>query len=267
MIPIWAIVSGKGGVGKSTLAASLAVGLAKRKKNVVLMDMDTGLRNLDMMLGLENRVVFDLVDVIDGNASLEQAFVQEKLRPHLRLLSSSQIHDPATITLKDFLPIIEALKQRSEHIIIDVPSGIGSCFQMCTTVATEVIIVTTPDDIALRDADRVIGLLRQDGNQPLSLVVNRIRRDWVAQRIMYAPEVVSQTLDVPLVGTIDEDEEVLRCLIARKTVIESDGEAWQTMDNILRRLIGEKIPMQEIAGVTKKVNKKRLIFTKKETNR
>ena len=112
MTPVWTIVSGKGGVGKSTLAASLAVGLAKRKLPAVLIDMDTGLRNQDMLLGLENRIMFDLVDVVDGSATLDQALVQDPLRPKLTLLSSSQIHEGAVLSLEEFRPIVDALRQR-----------------------------------------------------------------------------------------------------------------------------------------------------------
>jgi len=242
MTPVWTVVSGKGGVGKSTLAASLAVGLAKRKLPVVLVDMDTGLRNLDMMLGLENRVMFDLVDVVDGNAELDQALVLDPLRPNLALLNSSQIHEGAALALEAFGPIVDTLRQRFAHVIIDCPSGVGASFRVCTAVATDVIVCVTPDETAMRDADRVVGLLRQRGNQTLWLVVNRIRADWVRRRTMYAPSVIAQTLDVPLAGVLHEDEEVLRCQTARKAVIESDAVIWQTMDEIVRRLLGERVP-------------------------
>ena len=242
MTPIWTIVSGKGGVGKSTLAASLAVGLAKRKKPVVLVDMDTGLRNQDMLLGLENRVMFDLVDVVDGNATLEQALVHDPTRPNLTLLSSSQIHEGAVVALEALSPVIDTLRGRFSHVIIDCPPGVGASFRLCGAVATEVIVCVTPDEIALRDADRAVGLLRHRGNPPLWLVVNRVRADWVRNRSMYAPQVIAQTLDVPLAGILYEDEEVLRCQLARKAVIESDAVIWQTMDDILRRLLGEKVP-------------------------
>ncbi len=246
MTPVWTLVSGKGGVGKSTLAASLAVGLAKRRKPVVLVDMDTGLRNQDMLLGLENRVVFDLIDVIDGSATLDQALVQDPLRPKLTLLSSSQIHDPASIALEEFRMIIDALRERFDYVIIDCPSGIGSSFRLCSAVATEIIICTTPDEIALRDADRVAGLLRQYNKTLLWLVVNRVRPEWVQRRSMYTPKVISQTLDVPLVGVMYEDEEILRCQLARKTVIESDARVWQIADGILRRMMGEDVPLEEL---------------------
>jgi len=239
---VWTIVSGKGGVGKSTLAASLAVGLAKRKQPVVLIDMDTGLRNQDMLLGLENRVMFDLVDVVDGNAELAQALVHDPLRPNLTLLSSSQIHEGAALSLEAFDPVIQQLRQRFAHVIIDCPPGVGASFRVCTAVATDVIVCITPDEIAMRDADRVVGLLRQRGNPALWLVVNRLRADWVRSRSMYAPQVIAQTLDIPLTGVLYEDEEVLRCQIARKAVIESDAVIWQTMDEILRRLLGERLP-------------------------
>ncbi len=265
MTPVWTIVSGKGGVGKSTLAASLAAGLAKRKRKVVLIDMDTGLRNQDMMLGLENRVVYDLVDVVDGNATLEQALVQDQLRPNLTLLSSSQIHDSAVISPPEFQTVIEALSERFAHIIIDCPSGISTAFRTCTAAATEVVVVTTPDEIALRDADRVLGLLRQRGNPPTSLVVNRIRTDWVLQRNMYTPKVISQTLDVPLIGVLPEDEEVQRCLIARKAVIESDAQIWQTMDDIVRRLLGERVPLNDLPDPERKPGLWARLFGKKRS--
>lgn len=244
LAPVWTIVSGKGGVGKSTLAASLAVGLAKRRLPVVLIDMDTGLRNQDMLLGLENRVMFDLVDVVDGNAALDQALVQDPLRPNFALLSSSQIHEGAALSLEAFQPIIHTLRQRFAHVIIDCPPGVGMSFRLCTAVATDVIVCITPDEIALRAADRVAGLLRRRGNPTLWLVVNRLRADWVRNRSMYAPNVIAQTLDIPLAGTLYEDEEVLRCQIARKAVIESDTVIWQIMDDILRRLLGEKVPFK-----------------------
>lgn len=263
MTPVWTIVSGKGGVGKSTLAASLAVGLAKRKMRVVLIDMDTGLRNQDMLLGLENRVVFDLIDVIDGNATLDQALVQDALRPTLTLLSSSQIHEAAAIALEEFRVIIDTLRERFSYVIIDCPSGIGAAFRLCSAVASDVIVCTTPDEIAIRDADRVVGLLRQRGDQPLWLVINRIRADWVRRRSMYSPKVIAQTLDVPLVGALNEDEEVLRCQIARKTVIESDAMIWQTMDDILRRLLGEKVPFEDLPEFEKKPGFWARLFGKK----
>jgi len=244
MAPVWTIVSGKGGVGKSTLAASLAVGLAKRRLPVVLIDMDTGLRNQDMLLGLENRVMFDLVDVVDGNAELDQALVHDPLRPNFALLSSSQIHEGAAVSLESFRRIVDVLRERFAHVIVDCPPGVGISFRMCTAVATDVIVCVTPDEVALRDADRVAGLLRQHGNPALWLVVNRLRADWVRNRSMYAPNVIAQTLDIPLAGALYEDEEVLRCQIARKAVIESDAVIWQLADEILRRLLGEKVPFK-----------------------
>ena len=246
MVPVWTVVSGKGGVGKSTLCASLAAGLARRGLRVVLLDMDTGLRNLDMLLHIENRVIFDLVDVVDGEADLAQALVADRQRPGLFLLSSSQIHDAAAISREDFEAVLRTLRESFDHILIDCPSGIGHSFRLCTQAATDAIVVTTPDEIAMRDADRVLGLLRQREGIAAHLVVNRVRPDWVAARAAYSPQVIAQTLDARLAGYLREDEEVLRCLIERRLLIESDTVLWQEVDAILRRLLGERIPIPDI---------------------
>ncbi len=243
MTPVWAVISGKGGVGKSVIAASLAVGLASRAYKVVLIDMDTGLRNLDLMLGLENRVLFDLVDIMDGHATLAQALVVDKQRPNLALLSTSQIHTPQTITEEFFCRLMDQLRGKFDYIVMDCPSGVDYTFGLAMRVMTDAVIVTHSDDIAMRDADRVVGLLRHRTDIDLHLVVNRVRPDWVSERLQYTPEAVAQTLDVPLVGVLYEDDEVARCVIARRPIIESDGKTWEQMDAALRRMMGEAAPI------------------------
>ncbi|MDR3051025.1 MAG: septum site-determining protein MinD [Oscillospiraceae bacterium] len=265
MTPVWAVVSGKGGVGKSIIAVSLAVGLASRGHRVVLMDMDTGLRNLDLMLGLENRVLFDLVDVMDEHATLEQALVVDKQRPNLSLLSTSQIAVPSAIAATFFKRLVNMLRTRFAYVIIDCPSGVGHTFTLCMDVITDAIVVTTSDDIAIRDADRVVGMIRsrgaerpgEEGPTRLHLIINRIRPDWVARRMQYPPEVVARTIDAPLAGALLEDDEVPRCLIARRPIIEGDGKTWETMDAILRRLMGENIPLPSMMGERRLFGKRR----------
>lgn len=248
MTPVWMVASGKGGVGKTTIATSLAVGLAERNLNVVLVDLDMGKRNVDLLLGMENKVVFDIVDVMDEVCPLNQALVKDKKRPHMKLLFASQIHDPRVLSASALEKIIRQLKKKFQYIVIDCPTGTGNLLLAAREVATHAVVVTTGDDIAMRDADRVGGLLKQNKELLCYTLVNRVRPDWVERGNMYAPQVVAQTLDMPLLGYLNEDDQVQLAQRRHQPIIETDGYAWQSMDAALRKLLGERVTPQKRLG-------------------
>lgn len=230
---IWAIVSGKGGVGKSTISLSLAVGLSRAKQNVVLVDADAGLRNLDLLLGVENKIVFDIMDVIEETASLKQATLKIKSYPGLSLLSASQTQDQDKFPDGALELILATLKEQYDYVIVDCPAGIGKAVHTMTSVCDEAIIVTTPDDVSVRDADHLSGMLTRYANIHPYVVVNRLRPSFVESGLMYSAQTVAQTLDATLISVIPEDDNVLRCQIKRIPAIDAGGSLSKAYEKIV----------------------------------
>lgn len=236
------ITSGKGGVGKTTTTANIGVGLAKLNKKVVVMDTDLGLRNLDVVMGLENRIVYNLVDVIEGNCRMKQALIKDKRYENLYLLPSAQTKDKSAVTPQQVKKLTEELAEEFDYVIIDCPAGIEQGFQNAIAGAGRAIVVTTPEVSAIRDADRIIGLLEKNQIKKIDLIINRIRMEMVKRGDMMSVEDVTEILAVNLLGAIPDDEQIVVATNQGESVIGMDSLAGKAYVNICKRLIGEEVP-------------------------
>ncbi|WP_254564826.1 septum site-determining protein MinD [Oscillatoria sp. HE19RPO] len=243
MSRIIVVTSGKGGVGKTTTTANLGMALAKRGRNVAVVDADFGLRNLDLLLGLENRIVYTAVEVLAGQCRLEQALVKDKRQPNLSLLPAAQNRMKDVVTSDQMKQIVGQLVGKYDYIVIDSPAGIEMGFQNAIAAATEAIIVTTPEIAAVRDADRVVGLLEANGVRKINLIVNRIKPAMVEANDMMSVEDVQEILAVNLLGVIPDDERVIVSTNRGEPLVLADqpSVAGVAFDNIARRLEGEKV--------------------------
>lgn len=203
------ITSGKGGVGKTTTTANIGVGLAQMGKKVIVIDTDLGLRNLDVVLGLENRIVYNLVDVITGSCRLKQALIKDKRYPELYLLPSAQTKDKSAVTPEQMKKLTAELKELFDYVILDCPAGIEQGFQNAIAGADRAVVVTTPEVSAIRDADRIIGLLEQGGIAQSELIINRLRMDMVKRGEMMSVEDVTEILGIRLIGVIPDRKSVV----------------------------------------------------------
>ena len=243
------ITSGKGGVGKTTASANIGVALANTGASVALVDMDIGLRNLDILMGLENRVVYNLVDVIEERCKLRQALVKDKRIPNLSLLPAAQTRDKTAVNADQMKKLCEELKQLFEFVIVDSPAGIESGFQNAIAGAEEAVVITTPEMSAVRDADRIIGLLeaRKDEITQYRLVINRIRPQMVKNSDMMSVEDVLEILSVKLLGVVPEDEEIITSTNRGEPVSGTDNvRSGMAFRNIARRLRGEDVPFMDL---------------------
>jgi len=244
MTRVLTITSGKGGVGKTTLSANLGVALAMRGHRVVIIDADVGLRNLDMMLGLENRIVYDLVDVIEGRCRLRQALVHDKRLSELFLLPAAQTRDKSAVKPDDMVRICDSLRERHDFVLIDSPAGIEDGFRYAVAPADDIIIVTNPEVAAVRDADRVVGLVEAAEKNSPQLIINRLRPDMVRRGEMLDVADVIELLAIDLIGIVPEDQNILASANRGKPLAFSmDGSlAGRAFHNIARRLEGEDVP-------------------------
>jgi septum site-determining protein MinD len=243
------ITSGKGGVGKTTASANIGVALANTGASVALVDMDIGLRNLDILMGLENRVVYNLVDVVEERCKLRQALVKDKRIPNLSLLPAAQTRDKTAVNAEQMKKLCEELKQLFEFVILDSPAGIESGFQNAVAGAEEAIVITTPEMSAVRDADRIIGLLeaRKDEISQYRLVVNRVRPQMVRNSDMMSVEDVLEILSVKLLGVVPEDEEIITSTNRGEPVSGTDNvRSGMAFRNIARRIRGEDVPFMDL---------------------
>ncbi|MGO1470465.1 MAG: septum site-determining protein MinD [Tissierella sp.] len=238
------ITSGKGGVGKTTTSANIGTALAMLDKSVVVVDADIGLRNLDVVMGLENRIVYDIVDVVQKNCRLKQGLIRDKRFNKLFLLPAAQTKDKSAIEPKQMIELVNELKKEFDYIIIDSPAGIEQGFQYSIAGADHAIIVTTPEISAVRDADRVIGLLEAKGVESPRLIINRIRQDMVNRGDMMNIDDISDILAVDLIGVVPDDEEiVVSTNKGEPAVIEATSLAGKAYMNITKRLTGEEIEL------------------------
>jgi septum site-determining protein MinD len=237
------VTSGKGGVGKTTTTANLGMALAKTGRQVALMDADFGLRNLDLLLGLENRIVYTAVDVLTGSCRLEQALVKDKRLNQLALLPAAQNRNKDAINADQMRQLAQALAKRYDYVLIDCPAGIEGGFQNAIAGAQEALIVTTPEIAAVRDADRVVGLLEANRINRISLIVNRLRPAMVQANDMMSVEDVQEILSVPLIGVVPDDERVIVSTNRGEPLVLSEDLSLPGMafKNIARRLEGEKV--------------------------
>ena len=203
------ITSGKGGVGKTTTTANIGAGLAQLHKSVVVIDTDLGLRNLDVVMGLENRIIYNLVDVIEGNCRLKQALIKDKRYEELYLLPSAQTKDKTSVSPLQMKKLTMELGELYDYVLLDCPAGIEQGFQNAIAGADHAIVVTTPEVSAIRDADRIIGLLQKEKIQKIDLIINRIRIDMVKRGDMMSIEDVSDILAVSLLGAVPDDENIV----------------------------------------------------------
>lgn len=241
------ITSGKGGVGKTTSSANIGTALALQGKKVCLVDTDIGLRNLDVVMGLENRIIFDLVDVIEGACRLKQALIKDKRFDELYLLPAAQTKDKDAVLPEQMTELIKELKQDHDYIVIDCPAGIEQGFQNAVAGADQAIVVTTPEVSAVRDADRIIGLLESKQFAMPRLVINRIRPQMMKNgEIMDVDEIVN-VLSIELLGIVPDDEEVIKSSNQGEPVVMNpDFKAAIAYRNMARRILGESIPLMNL---------------------
>ncbi|WP_026906330.1 septum site-determining protein MinD [Paucisalibacillus globulus] len=253
------ITSGKGGVGKTTTTANIGTALALMDKKVCLIDTDIGLRNLDVIMGLENRIIYDIVDVINGRCKLKQALIKDKRFDYLSLLPAAQTSDKSAVTTEGMLEIIKELKTEYDYIIIDCPAGIEQGFQNAVAGADRAIVVTTPEKSSVRDADRIIGLLEKKEIEPPTLVINRIRKHMMKNGDMLDIDEIVQVLSIDLIGIVLDDDEVIKASnYGEPVAFQPNSKASIAYRNIARRILGESVPLQSLedeTGMFKKVKK------------
>lgn len=262
MSEVIVITSGKGGVGKTTTSANLGTGLAKLNKKVVLIDTDIGLRNLDVVMGLENRIVYNLVDVVEGNCRPKQAMIRDKRYENLYLLPSAQTRDKTSVTPEQMKALTDDFRNEFDYIILDCPAGIEQGFKNAIAGADRALVVTTPEVSAIRDADRIIGLLEANEIKKTDLIVNRIRMDMVKKGEMMSLEDVLDILAVNLIGAVPDDENIVISTNQGEPLVGSNTPAGQAYMNICKRVLGEEVPLLDLNGGNKFFSKIANIFKK-----
>lgn len=240
------ITSGKGGVGKTTTTANIGTGLAKLNKKVVLVDTDIGLRNLDVVMGLENRIVYNIVDVVEKSCKLRQALIKDKRYDTLFLLPAAQTRDKTSVTPEQMKELTEELKKEFDYIILDCPAGIEQGFLNAIAGADRAIVVTTPEVSAVRDADRIIGLLEAKEIKNHQLIVNRLRPDLIKRGDMMSADDVVEILAVELIGQVPDDENIVIATNNGEPLVGDNSLAGQAYMNICRRVAGESVPFLDL---------------------
>jgi septum site-determining protein MinD len=236
------ITSGKGGVGKTTTTANLAVALALSGQKVVCIDGDIGLRNLDVVLGLENRIVYDLVDVVEGRCRIRQAMIRDKRVPELYLIPAAQTRDKSAVSPSDMIRVCDELRNEVDWILIDSPAGIERGFRNAIAPAEIVLVVTNPEVSAVRDADRIVGLVEAEEKGPARLIINRLKPELVKRGEMLTADDVLELLAIELIGIIPDDENVIISTNRGQPVaMDVKTKAGQAFHNISRRLKGESV--------------------------
>jgi septum site-determining protein MinD len=253
------VTSGKGGVGKTTTTANIGTALASEGLSIILIDTDIGLRNLDVVMGLENRIVYDIVDVTNGNCRLKQALIKDKRFENLYLLPAAQTKDKTAVSQDEMEDLCRELKDDYDYIIIDCPAGIEQGFYNAIAGADQAIVITTPEVSAVRDADRIIGLLESSDLRNPKLIINRFRPRMVRQGDMMDIEDIVDILAVDLLGVVQEDDRIIvstnRGEPAVMNLISPAGEAYR---RIARRIRGEEVPLmnlEESYGIMNKLRR------------
>lgn len=264
MSKVIVITSGKGGVGKTTTTANLGSALSKRGKKVVIVDADIGLRNLDVVLGLENRIVFDLIDIIEGRCTYQKAMIRDKRFENLYLIPAAQTRDKDSVKAEQMEALCEDLKKEFDFVLIDCPAGIEGGFKNAIAGADDAIVVTTPEVSAVRDADRIIGLLESHGIEKTSLVVNRIRMDMVKAGNMLNIDDIIEILSIDLIGVIPDDEAiVISTNKGEPVILQENSKAAIAYNNIASRVMGEEVPFLNLEDSTSFFDKLKNLFTGK----
>ncbi len=246
MSEVMVITSGKGGVGKTTTTANIGTGLALLGYRVALIDTDIGLRNLDVVMGLENRIIYNLVDVVEGNCRMKQALIKDKRYPNLYLLPSAQTRDKTSVNPGQMQKLTDDLREDFDYILLDCPAGIERGFQNAIAGADRALVVTTPEVSAIRDADRIIGLLETADMGRIDLIVNRIRMDMVRRGDMMSVEDVAEILATNIIGVVPDDEDIVVSTNQGEPLVDSDCLSGQAFFNICKRISGEAVPLLDL---------------------
>jgi septum site-determining protein MinD len=243
------ITSGKGGVGKTTTTANLGTGLCLLGKKVALLDTDIGLRNLDVVMGLENRIVYDLVDVVEGVCRIKQALIKDKRYDGLYLLPAAQTRDKNSVTPNQMLKLCDDLREEFDYIIVDCPAGIEQGFKNAIAGADRAIVITTPEVSAVRDADRIIGLLEANEIRKPLLLINRVRPVMVKKGDMMSIEDIIDILAIDLIGVVPDDENIIISTNRGEPAVTEDKSlAGQAYRNVAKRIMGEEVPLIDLSG-------------------
>ena len=241
------ITSGKGGVGKTTTTANLAVALAEDGFKVVCIDGDIGLRNLDVVLGLENRIVYDLVDVVENRCRIRQAMIRDKRLEELYLIPAAQTRDKSAVSPSDMIRVCDELREEVDWILIDSPAGIERGFRNTIAPADMILVVTNPEVSAVRDADRIIGLVEAEEKGPIKLIINRVNPSLTKRGDMLTPEDVIELLAIELIGVIPDDENVVISTNRGQPVaLDPKSKSGNAFKNIAKRMRGEVVPFTAI---------------------
>ncbi|MEB3245794.1 MAG: septum site-determining protein MinD [Vampirovibrionales bacterium] len=259
------VTSGKGGVGKTTTTANIGTGLAKLGYKVVLVDTDIGLRNLDILMGLENRIVYNIVDVVEGRCKMQQALVKDKRFPNLQLLAAAQTRDKSAVNEEQMRQVCDELKAQVDFVLLDCPAGIEQGFMNATSGASEAIVVCTPEMSAVRDADRIIGLLEaREEIKNHKLILNRLRPNLIRSNDMMDVDDVLDILNVKLLGVIPEDRDIIVSTNRGEPIVMvEESLAGQAYTNIARRVAGEDVPLLDLNQPLTLMEKVKQFFTGK----
>lgn len=255
------VTSGKGGVGKTTTTANIGTGLAMLGKKVCLVDADIGLRNLDVILGLERRIVYDIVDVVNSVCKVKQALIKDKRHENLFLLPAAQTKDKNAISQDQMIELTNELRQNFDFVIMDCPAGIEQGFKNAIAGADKAIVVTNPEVSAVRDADRIIGLLEASEIRDSKLIINRVKYEMVKRGDMLSNEDVLEMLAIELLGVVPEDENIL--ISSNKgepAVLNEKSMSGQAYNNIARRITGEEVQLLNLEKATGLFAKIKKIF-------
>ena len=257
------ITSGKGGVGKTTTVANLGCALAMLGKTAVLVDTDIGLRNLDVVLGLENRIVYDLVDVVEGTCKLKQAIIKDKRYDGLFLLPAAQTRNKMAVEPEQMKTLVEQLEHEYDYVLIDCPAGIEHGFKNAVAGAKSAIVVVIPEVSSVRDADRIIGLLSANGIEDVQLLINRVRPDLIDKGDMLAIDDMLEILGLDMIGVVPEDERIFRSSnLGEPAVTDKGSPAGNAYADVARRLLGEDIPIEIVQEKKSFMQKLKSLFSK-----
>lgn len=257
------ITSGKGGVGKTTATANIGTALALLGRKTLVLDTDIGLRNLDVVMGLENRIVYDLIDIVEGNCRLNQGFIRDKTLENLYLVAAAQTRDKQDVSPKQMIDLTKRLKEEFDYVLIDCPAGIEQGFKNAIAGADRALVITTPEVSSVRDGDRVIGLLSAAGLEDIGVVVNRIRYDMVRKGNMLDVSDIMDILAVELIGVVPDDKSIVISTNCGEVAVKNNlSKAGACFTQIARRLDGEDVPYgkehkgislwQRLAGLVKR---------------